>query len=200
MARASPPLAVAAPDRETPIQQRSPLRRRPRLTWAAAVLVGVLVLAVAVWLAGDDAPPPPTRAEVDRAVQNGVERAQLEERNRPPDAAAAYNAIVPSLVTITVPGADGTGLGTGVVINAQGSVLTALHVVDGPGAIQVRFADGTHVGRDASSASQPANDIAVLAVDRAARGRRAGGAGRRRRRSGDAVVRGRQPARPGRAA
>ena len=143
MARASPPLAVAAPDRETPIQQRSPLRRRPRLTWAAAVLVGVLVLAVAVWLAGDDAPPPPTRAEVDRAVQNGVERAQLEERNRPPDAAAAYNAIVPSLVTITVPGADGTGLGTGVVVNASGPCSPRCTWSTAADAIQVTFADGT---------------------------------------------------------
>ena len=57
------------------------------------------------------------------------------------------------------------GLGSGVIINGAGAVLTALHVVDGAGQIQVGFADGTTAaGRVVTS--QPENDIAVLAVDR----------------------------------
>jgi S1-C subfamily serine protease len=52
-----------------------------------------------------------------------------------------------------------------VVINAQGAVLTALHVVEGGGRIQVRFADGTQAQARVTG-RQPASDIAVLAVDR----------------------------------
>ncbi len=48
----------------------------------------------------------------------------------------------------------------------EGAVLTALHVVDGAGQIQVRFADGTQASAARVAASQPENDIAVLAVDR----------------------------------
>ena len=66
----------------------------------------------------------------------------------------------------------GATLGSGVVINERGSVLTALHVITGGSAgakvaarIVVRFADGTrsfaHLAR-----RRPASDIAVLAVDR----------------------------------
>ena len=80
-------------------------------------------------------------------------------------------------------GSGGTqvALGAGVVINAQGAVLTALHVVEGGQQIQVRFADGTQASARVLS-SKPDSDIAVLAVDRlpevvvpAVHGRRAAG-------------------------
>jgi S1-C subfamily serine protease len=52
-----------------------------------------------------------------------------------------------------------------VVVNAAGSVLTALHVVDGADRIQVEFADGTRAAATVT-VSRPEHDIAVLAVDR----------------------------------
>ncbi len=57
------------------------------------------------------------------------------------------------------PGAG--GLGSGVVIDAQGDILTSLHVVDGASAIQVTFADGTKAAARVTS-TEPANNIAVL--------------------------------------
>jgi S1-C subfamily serine protease len=175
---------------------------------AAAVVVAVLA-GLAVWTQRDDGPPPPTRADVDKAVQQGIAQAQAKARNAPPDAAAAYAAILPSLVTVTadesppsssgstpgstpapgstpgsVPGSTPgpaatsgatpapsaparqleTALGAGVVINADGSVLTALHVVTGATRIRVRFADGTTATATVAS-RQPERDIAVLTVD-----------------------------------
>ena len=38
-------------------------------------------------------------------------------------------------------------MGSGVVINAEGDILTALHVVDGATEIEVFFADGTQAAR-----------------------------------------------------
>jgi S1-C subfamily serine protease len=148
---------------------RKPPGRKPSIAWIAAVLLGALVLAG--WLLRDPGPPPLTRSDVDRAVLAGVEKAQKDARNAPPDAASAYRRILPSLVTVTSSGA-GTAttpgestLGAGVVINAQGSVLTALHVVEGGTVLQVRFADGTPANAKIAN-RLPENDIAVLGVDR----------------------------------
>ena len=52
-------------------------------------------------------------------------------------------------------------VGSGVVIDANGDILTALHVVAGQGNIRVTFADGTQSSA-VVTATQPENDIAVL--------------------------------------
>jgi S1-C subfamily serine protease len=65
-------------------------------------------------------------------------------------------------------GAPGSGaapaketLGSGVVVDTQGDILTARHVVHGATAITVTFADGTKVGAQIASET-PEQDIAVL--------------------------------------
>jgi S1-C subfamily serine protease len=59
--------------------------------------------------------------------------------------------------------ADGT-LGSGVVIDSAGDILTALHLVAKATVIQVTFADGT-VSTAQITGSTPADDIAVLQAD-----------------------------------
>ena len=53
------------------------------------------------------------------------------------------------------------GIGTGVVANARGDILTAYHVVDGGSDLRVRFADGTTAPARVASADT-SRDIAVL--------------------------------------
>lgn len=60
-------------------------------------------------------------------------------------------------------GANG-GLGTGVIINAEGAILTANHVVEGAKVIRVTFIDGTTANATVIS-SEPDRDIAVLKAD-----------------------------------
>jgi len=156
-----------------------PRRPRRRLVWLGAAVV-VLVGLVA-WLGHGlvgDGPAPLTRADVDRAVADGITKAQEEQRAALPDAAQAYRTVLPSLVVITTRGGTGgsgtspspassgerSGLGAGVVVKNDGSVLTAFHVVDGGGRIQVRFSDGT-TSRARIAQQQPERDIAILAVD-----------------------------------
>jgi putative serine protease PepD len=75
---------------------------------------------------------------------------------------------LPSVVTVKIRTGDGSGNGSGFVIDQSGHVLTNNHVVSGAtgaGEISVELIDGTIlpariVGRDASY------DLAVLAVDR----------------------------------
>jgi S1-C subfamily serine protease len=74
--------------------------------------------------------------------------------------------IQPSLVLIQSQTTDASGkvepsVGSGVVINEQGDILTSLHVVDGASEIKLTFADGSEsLGR--ITGSQPENDIAVV--------------------------------------
>src|SRR5205814_9362995 len=87
-----------------------------------------------------------------------------------------YRVIQPSLVlvqadvsgTSSFSGTSGTveqHLGSGVVINDQGDILTALHVVTQTDNIQVTFADGTQSSETITTA-QPEDDIAVLRADK----------------------------------
>ncbi|WP_033337412.1 S1C family serine protease [Catenuloplanes japonicus] len=73
---------------------------------------------------------------------------------------AIYEAVLPSVVRITAEGA-GESTGTGVLANADGTVLTANHVIDGARTITVTYADGTESGATVAQ-SDPASDIAVL--------------------------------------
>ncbi len=80
-----------------------------------------------------------------------------------------YQAIQPSLVLIQTKGtgADGkpdSGLGSGVVIDDSGDILTAYHVVSGAASIQLTFADGTQSAGQVVS-HQADTDIAVLKAD-----------------------------------
>jgi S1-C subfamily serine protease len=162
-------LTVDEPD-ATPIADRPWTRRWwARRRWLVVLVAGVLlaaILAVVRWPGDGSGPAPITQADVNRAVQAGVAKAQQDQRDAAPDAVAAAHQIVPSLVTVSAQiGGGGSEVGAGVIINARGAVLTALHVVSGGGKIQVRFADGTP-GRARIQTRQPGHDIAVLEVDR----------------------------------
>jgi S1-C subfamily serine protease len=166
---------IGEPDAPATSDDSAPFWHRRRVRSGLAVLVVVVLLAaVALWRSSESGPAPITRADVNKAVQSGIARQQQQERDTPPDAATAYRRIIPSLVTVVdskaaAKAGSGTAredeLGAGVVINAQGDILTALHVVAGGGQIQVRFADGTQAVAKVLN-RQPASDIAVLGVDR----------------------------------
>jgi S1-C subfamily serine protease len=145
---------------------RSRRRRRRVLLYVAVAVVAVLGLGA--WLLWPAGPPPLTPADVDKAVQRGLQQAQEQQRNAPPDATVADHTITPSLVIVTAqrtdPGNIDTRLGSGVIINAAGAVLTALHVVEGASRIQLAFADGTTAGATVL-VTKPESDIAVLAPD-----------------------------------
>ena len=83
----------------------------------------------------------------------------------PAIAGKVYRTIQPSLVLIQSDlggtEAGSTSLGSGVIINAQGQVMTAEHVIDQATSIDVTYADGSHTPAQVVS-STPDRDIAVL--------------------------------------
>ncbi len=75
-----------------------------------------------------------------------------------------YQNVLPGIVSIQVTTAQGGSMGTGIVYDPQGHILTNQHVIDGGQDIEVDFPSGfkapaTLVGVDADS------DLAVLKVD-----------------------------------
>jgi S1-C subfamily serine protease len=80
-----------------------------------------------------------------------------------------YQIIQPSLLLIEsdMSGENGepsTGLGSGVIIDRFGDILTSLHVVADAKSIRVTFIDGTQ-SRARMISSQPEKDIAVLQAE-----------------------------------
>jgi putative serine protease PepD len=84
-----------------------------------------------------------------------------------PDWVAVANAVEPSVVSVKVSAGRSASEGSGVILDAQGRILTNNHVIDGAsgsGDIAVVLSDGraypaTTVGTD------PATDLAVLKLD-----------------------------------
>jgi S1-C subfamily serine protease len=101
-------------------------------------------------------------------VNDSVAEALAAVTPLPAYSALVYEAIRPAIVLVEVHGPgkeqddeEGDGLGTGVVINAGGDILTSLHVVTNTTAITLTFADGTESIAEVI-ATQPDHDIAVL--------------------------------------
>lgn len=138
-------------------------RLRARTRRAVPFLSGVLaaLLALVIYNAFSRTPQL-TQDDLNNAVAVALGSATP----RPPDSVLVYQMIQPSLVLIqterdSANGEVDRGLGSGVIINDNGDILTSLHVVDGASHILLTFADGTEAEGSILTA-QPEIDIAVL--------------------------------------
>jgi len=142
-------------------------RLRERVRRMFPFLSGMLAALLALFLYNYIFPgtKPLTQKEVNAVVSSAMASATP----RPAYSTQVYQVIQPSLVWIEAEGVgvDGegqTGLGTGVIIDRVGDILTSLHVVDDSTSIKVTFADGTQ-SRAIIVSSQPEKDIAVLQAE-----------------------------------
>jgi S1-C subfamily serine protease len=138
------------------------LRKRARsvLPFSAGVLASLIALLIFQNTISQT--DPLTTDDINEAVA-----AALASATPPPAySARVYQAVQPSLVLIesqieSENGSKENSLGSGVIVNDRGDILTSLHVVEDAAEIRVTFADGTH-STAWITASQPENDIAVL--------------------------------------
>ncbi len=143
--------------------QRLRMGIRKSAPFAAGVLAALAALILYNILF--PAPHPLTNNDVSTTVAQALASAT------PPPAFSqqVFQIIQPSLVLIETKSADASGnaedsLGTGVVIDNDGDILTALHVVANSSTIQLIFADGTQ-STGTVTTKQPQNDIAVVQPD-----------------------------------
>ena len=152
---------------------KSFVARHERQLWATVLLLFV-VCGLALNSSTRSGTPPLTMKQIDYAMRKSIEETPLSS-----PAAKAYDAVIPSVVRVVglmTDGDDGSelkddakngktpverGVGTGVVIIDNGTILTNLHVVNGAKRIRVSFMDGTESDAQLLSV-QPENDLAVL--------------------------------------
>jgi S1-C subfamily serine protease len=143
---------------------RAALRRAgPFLAGLAAAFLGLFI-----YNALFPGPAPLTTRDVSAAVASALASATPA----PAYSALVYQAIQPSLVLIqsTFPPVEGEtepkeAFGTGVIVSANGDILTSLHVVSDATSLVLTFMDGTRSPGIVVSAV-PEKDIAVLAAGR----------------------------------
>jgi S1-C subfamily serine protease len=149
----------------------TPRRRSSKLLAGAALLaaLGVGGFAGAAIVASTDDDPSPTVRGGDSTTEspNASPVALPAGPGGQIDVAAVADAVAPSVVTvISELGASPLGptgaMGTGVVLTAEGEILTNAHVVAGAEDVRVRLTGETEP-RDAEVvASDPGNDLALV--------------------------------------
>ena len=129
------------------------VRKGRRAAIGAVAVVALVLTAIVFYRVGSaDSPAPAPRTSPSSAASG-----------KDPSTAQIYNAVAPSVVSVEAVHAGATTgeAGTGVIVNADGTVLTALHVVKGGDSIRVTFADGTMSAATVTAAA-PTMDIAAL--------------------------------------
>jgi putative serine protease PepD len=158
-----------------------PTTQTPRRWLRASLLVAAIVAALALGglvatVAGSDDAPVPVAATTNEAPR-GLPVANAPGSAGTTAAPAAAIADLPGLVDRARPsvvaintvsagtrnGRQAQGLGTGIVVDKDGHILTNYHVVEGADQVTVEFADGT-LARGRVVGSDPGNDLAVVRV------------------------------------
>src|SRR4051812_18052266 len=137
---------------------------------ARPFLLGILATFFGLWLYAIIAPTPRPLSATD--VDQRIGDALASQTIGPPDSQVVYNEVAPALVLIqtnNAPSAPAPGasaatsgeLGSGVVVNTRGDIMTSLHVIAAATDINVTFADGTQLPARVAR-TVPDQDIAVL--------------------------------------
>lgn len=172
-----PPAPTAQPGAE--LTQPKKRRRWPLVLLALFTIAasGLVSWAVATAVNESDAATSTTTEDAAASAQPAVENTATPTPAAPvrdtgasaadladePFALAA-EAIRPSVVQLNL----GSSLGTGVIINENGTILTAAHVVGTATDVRVTFSDGSSVDGEVVGTHTP-TDVAVVSVDPAGR-------------------------------
>jgi S1-C subfamily serine protease len=174
LTKTTPPVhrAILIPTPSTLSEPTAPASGRagPGVSRRVMVVLAVLVVAVLGLAAAlvvinlrVSGRPDLTSKQVGAIAGKQASSAVSQLQSQPPTAVSAYRAVEAAFVVVqSTGGAAGTGeLGSGVIIDSQGDILTALHVVKGSSTIDVTFADGMTSAATITS-SDTSDDIAVL--------------------------------------
>lgn len=142
------------------------------------VLVGAALVGGIVWARDDgggtkSAAVAPTASSQPATNGGGASNASIStsaDTQASTTFEALYEKVRPSVVRITTGNgsqqgfqSQPSGLGSGVVLDDQGSILTNYHVVQGASSLTVTFSDDTAVNATVAG-TDPGNDMAVVKV------------------------------------
>jgi S1-C subfamily serine protease len=168
-ARASIPQTTAELNTPAPLPSpTTPLSWRSKFRWdfAAIFLLGVMfsLVVMGVFLIQRSTPKALTQQDIDGAVLHTLQTKELPSASARA-AASVQGAVVHVQSYVTDPKNKDqdkeSGVGTGVVIKDDGTILTNFHVIAGAKKLKVTFFDGTEAEATVV-AVQPDKDLAVI--------------------------------------
>jgi S1-C subfamily serine protease len=162
-AAAEPPLESSPTDQPQSLPTPESHQKKRNQTWAAALVALLLVIAssgITYFVMAQDEGVDAGEVSAPVAESPEVPSNDLVVPGEEPVADAAA-VILPSVVQIQT----GNGVGSGVIYDADGLILTAAHVVAGSETVIVRFEDGEEVEGNVLGGTSGA-DVAVIQVDR----------------------------------
>lgn len=185
-----PPVPASVPETPAAASRPSRLRafaaRHERALWIAAALL--IVLGAVLWRSGPRPPPPLTFEQIDHLVRESIAEKPLASAaaraydkiipsvvrvvgydregetphaDKKPRRDGGEDARPKSDSSSDLPGFEERGVGTGVVIVDNGTILTNLHVVLGAERVRVTFMDGLETDAKLLTV-MPEHDLAVL--------------------------------------
>ncbi|MBT2401098.1 S1C family serine protease [Streptomyces sp. ISL-100] len=148
---AYPPPPAYAPPVAAP-----PRARRPVALLAAVAIVSAMIgggtAAFAERLTGTEPAP----------GGNGVSGTNVSQSSKGTVSGVA-RAVSPSIVEISATSASGDSTGSGVIITAEGEIITNNHVVSGADSVKVKLSDGKTYTADVVG-TDPGKDLALIKV------------------------------------
>ena len=150
----------------TPTRSSRFFQKRWRWDFIAVFLLGALVSLAGLGLSQSlfSARPALTQKDIDAAVLHTLQTKELPSVSAKA-AASVQGAVVLVQAYVTDPQNKDvdkeSGVGTGVVIKDDGTILTNFHVISGAVKLKVTFFDGSH-SEARVVAAQPEKDLAVL--------------------------------------
>ncbi len=134
---------------------------RTLLTILAGAAVGVLLMVVYLQL------DPPAGKYNDSEIRALAGEQIKASTPTPPIEPQIYAQLLPSVVVVSAGSPDpaqGSSVGSGVVVDLNGSILTAYHVVNGFDTVTVQFYDGS-TATGTVTQKQPERDLAIISVN-----------------------------------
>ena len=168
-ARASIPQTTAELNTPAPLPlPTAPLSWRSKFRWdfATIFLLGVVfsLVVMGIFLIQQSTPKALTQQDIDGAVLHTLQTKELPSASARA-AASVQGAVVHVQSYVTDPKNKDqdkeSGVGTGVVIKDDGTILTNFHVIAGAKKLKVTFFDGTEAEATVV-AVQPDKDLAVI--------------------------------------
>ncbi|MBT8227676.1 MAG: PDZ domain-containing protein [Dactylosporangium sp.] len=164
----APAVVVATPSTAGPeLEPATSLRQpdRPRAAGLGMLLtIAVVTALIAGGLGGTLGYVFAVRGGTIGGTQLGDGQAAPLAQRPPETIAGLVKKVLPSVITLRVESGDGTSLGSGLIVSADGFAVTNNHVVEGSsGSIVITFSDASTASAKIVG-SDPESDIAVVKI------------------------------------
>ena len=135
--------------------------RRSKIPWSWSLLVIAIGLFLAGWAVGHVTAAPAQSGSLQSGSNIQMTVPTLTGDNISGVRVAVIAKVRPEVVLITVATQQGTAIGSGVIIDKRGYIVTNNHVVSGATTVQVTLFNGANVTGQVAG-TDPADDLAIV--------------------------------------